>query len=80
LGEPIAANFYQARYDDYVPILHAQLGVGRWLLSIITNKINSSFYYFNTFINRIFLFQLEFYIWLTVIGLLLNFENLFYWF
>jgi phosphatidylethanolamine-binding protein (PEBP) family uncharacterized protein len=29
LGEPIAANFYQARYDDYVPILHAQLGVGR---------------------------------------------------
>lgn len=25
LGEPIAANFYQAQYDDYVPILHAQL-------------------------------------------------------
>ncbi len=29
LGEPIAANFYQAQYDDYVPILHAQIGVGR---------------------------------------------------
>lgn len=25
LGEPVAANFYQAQYDDYVPILHAQL-------------------------------------------------------
>lgn len=25
LGEPIAANFYQAEFDDYVPILHAQL-------------------------------------------------------
>lgn len=25
LGEPIAANFYQAQYDDYVPTLHAQL-------------------------------------------------------
>jgi hypothetical protein len=37
LGEPIAANFYQAQYDDYVPTLHAQLGVGRWFLSIITN-------------------------------------------
>lgn len=28
LGEPIAANFYQAQYDDYVPILHAQLNKG----------------------------------------------------
>lgn len=28
LGEPIAANFYQAQYDDYVPTLHAQLGRG----------------------------------------------------
>lgn len=28
LGEPIAANFYQAQYDDYVPILHAQLSQG----------------------------------------------------
>lgn len=27
LGEPIAANFYQAQFDDYVPILHAQLGI-----------------------------------------------------
>lgn len=26
LGEPIAINFYQAQYDDYVPILHASLG------------------------------------------------------
>ncbi|CAD6994069.1 phosphatidylethanolamine-binding protein homolog F40A3.3 [Ceratitis capitata] len=24
LGSPIAGNFYQAQYDDYVPILHAQ--------------------------------------------------------
>lgn len=28
LGEPIAANFYQAQYDDYVPTLHAQLSRG----------------------------------------------------
>lgn len=28
LGEPVAANFYQAQYDDYVPILHAQLSKG----------------------------------------------------
>lgn len=28
LGEPIAANFYQAQYDDYVPLLHAQLSKG----------------------------------------------------
>ena len=26
LGDPIAGNFYQAEYDDYVPILHKQLG------------------------------------------------------
>lgn len=25
LGQPIAANFYQAEFDDYVPKLHAQL-------------------------------------------------------
>lgn len=25
LGDPIAGNLYQAQYDDYVPILHAQL-------------------------------------------------------
>ncbi|XP_037814421.1 protein D3-like isoform X2 [Lucilia sericata] len=25
LGAPVAGNFYQAQYDDYVPILHAQL-------------------------------------------------------
>ncbi|XP_065371597.1 protein D3-like [Calliphora vicina] len=25
LGAPLAGNFYQAQYDDYVPILHAQL-------------------------------------------------------
>lgn len=25
LGNPIAANFYQAEYDDYVPTLHAQI-------------------------------------------------------
>ncbi|TMW51619.1 hypothetical protein DOY81_003269 [Sarcophaga bullata] len=25
LGNPIAGNFYQAQYDDYVPILKAQL-------------------------------------------------------
>jgi len=24
LGEPIAGNFYQAQYDDYLPILHSQ--------------------------------------------------------
>ncbi|XP_052751752.1 protein D3-like isoform X1 [Galleria mellonella] len=26
LGDPIAGNFYQAKYDDYVPILYKQLG------------------------------------------------------
>lgn len=25
LGAPIAGNFYQAQYDDYVPTVHAQL-------------------------------------------------------
>lgn len=25
LGNPIAGNYYQAQYDDYVPILKAQL-------------------------------------------------------
>jgi len=24
LGSPLAGNFYQAQYDDYVPTLHAQ--------------------------------------------------------
>uniref|UniRef100_A0A6G1SG27 Phosphatidylethanolamine-binding F40A3.3 n=2 Tax=Aceria tosichella TaxID=561515 RepID=A0A6G1SG27_9ACAR len=28
LGDPIAANFFQAQYDDYVPKLHAQLSSG----------------------------------------------------
>ncbi|NP_001166821.1 phosphatidylethanolamine binding protein isoform 1 [Bombyx mori] len=26
LGDPIAGNFYEAQYDDYVPILYKQLG------------------------------------------------------
>ncbi|XP_073948535.1 protein D2-like isoform X2 [Choristoneura fumiferana] len=26
LGNPIAGNFYQAQYDDYVPLLYKQLG------------------------------------------------------
>ena len=26
LGAPVAGNFYQAKYDDYVPILYKQLG------------------------------------------------------
>jgi hypothetical protein len=26
LGQLVAGNFYQAEYDDYVPVLHAQLG------------------------------------------------------
>ncbi|PIO56831.1 hypothetical protein TELCIR_21768 [Teladorsagia circumcincta] len=26
LGTPIAGNFYQAEWDDYVPILYKQLG------------------------------------------------------
>ncbi|CAG9765078.1 unnamed protein product [Ceutorhynchus assimilis] len=26
LQEPVAGNFYQAKYDDYVPILYKQLG------------------------------------------------------
>lgn len=26
LGDPIAGNFYQAQWDDYVPILYKQLG------------------------------------------------------
>uniref|UniRef100_A0A2H1X2U3 SFRICE_002482 n=1 Tax=Spodoptera frugiperda TaxID=7108 RepID=A0A2H1X2U3_SPOFR len=27
LGDPIAGNFYQAEYDDYVPTVHEQLGI-----------------------------------------------------
>lgn len=27
LGEPLAANFFQAQYDDYVPKLNRQLGI-----------------------------------------------------
>jgi len=27
LGTPVAGNFYQAQYDDYVPILYQQFGV-----------------------------------------------------
>jgi hypothetical protein len=27
LGTPIAGNFYQAQYDDYVPTVHKQLGI-----------------------------------------------------
>lgn len=26
LGSPVAGNFYQAQYDDYVPVLHARFG------------------------------------------------------
>lgn len=26
LGNPVAGNFYQAQYDDYVPQLYKQLG------------------------------------------------------
>ncbi|XP_008554051.1 phosphatidylethanolamine-binding protein homolog F40A3.3 isoform X5 [Microplitis demolitor] len=26
-GDPIAGNFYEASYDEYVPILHKQLGI-----------------------------------------------------
>ena len=26
LGDPVAGNFYQAEYDDYVPLLYRQLG------------------------------------------------------
>ncbi|KAJ9580133.1 hypothetical protein L9F63_004206 [Diploptera punctata] len=26
LGDPIAGNFFQAKYDDYVPTIHEQLG------------------------------------------------------
>lgn len=26
LGDPISGNFYQAKYDDYVPLLYKQLG------------------------------------------------------
>ncbi len=26
LGNPVAGNYYQAQYDDYVPILYKQLG------------------------------------------------------
>lgn len=28
LGEPVAANYFKAQYDDYVPQLHAQLAGG----------------------------------------------------
>lgn len=27
LGNPVAGNFYEAQYDDYVPLLYKQLGV-----------------------------------------------------
>ncbi|KAJ8713090.1 hypothetical protein PYW08_008394 [Mythimna loreyi] len=27
LGDPVAGNFYQAEYDDYVPILYEQIGL-----------------------------------------------------
>ena len=27
LGQPVAGNFLMAQYDDYVPKLHAQIGV-----------------------------------------------------
>lgn len=27
LGQPIAVNFFKAQYDDYVPVLHKQLGM-----------------------------------------------------
>lgn len=27
LGAPIAGNFFQAQWDDYVPILHNQIGL-----------------------------------------------------
>lgn len=26
LGNPVAGNFYQAQWDDYVPLLYKQLG------------------------------------------------------
>lgn len=25
LGDPIGGNFFQAKYDEYVPVLHAQM-------------------------------------------------------
>ena len=27
MSGPVAGNFYQAEFDDYVPILHKQLGI-----------------------------------------------------
>ena len=27
LGDPVAGNYYLAEWDDYVPTLHAQLGL-----------------------------------------------------
>lgn len=32
MGDPIAGNFYQAEWDDYVPILYKQLGAENGLL------------------------------------------------
>lgn len=29
LGNPVAGNFYQAQFDEYVTQLHAQLALGR---------------------------------------------------
>lgn len=26
LGDPVAGNFYQAKWDDYVPLLYKELG------------------------------------------------------
>lgn len=40
LGKPVAGNFFQAEYDDYVPIAHKKLGF--WI--IWSNSANQKFY------------------------------------
>ena len=30
LGEPVAGNFYQAEFDDYVPKLYEEMDKNKW--------------------------------------------------
>ena len=32
LGEPVAASFYQAQFDDYVPVMYAELVAAGWVV------------------------------------------------
>ncbi|KAJ8713089.1 hypothetical protein PYW08_008393 [Mythimna loreyi] len=41
LGDPIAGNFFQAEYDDYVPTLYRQLGAARTVSGGERTTLNS---------------------------------------